>query len=211
MVREEAMELPTRKMVAEYLERSLQEQQEMDYLPDAITYAGTGEPTLHPEFSGIVEDTLRLRDKYSPASKVSILSNASMIHKKEVFQALLKLDNNIQKLDAGNEELFRLMNNPIHKVNYPRLVEDLKHFNGKVIIQSMFLRGHYHDRPLDNTTAEAVSQWLERIREIGPEMVMIYSIARATPAHGLIRIPENELNTIAEKIRDLGLGAAVYG
>ena len=201
---------PERKLVSQFLERSLVEMVEEDYLPDAITYAGNGEPTLHPEFAEIVDDTILLRDKYIPSAKVSVLSNASMIHDPKVFQALLKLDNNILKLDAGSERIFRLMNNPVLPVNYYGLVEDLKKFEGKVIIQSMFLRGYFGDQPVDNTTEEEVNEWLKKIREIHPMLVMIYPIARATPVQNLEKIPIFELEEIAKKIRDAGLVVKVY-
>ena len=210
LLKEEEIELPPRETVAEFLEKYLGELAEMDYLPDAITFAGNGEPTLNPDFGAIVEDTIRLREKYCPGAKVSILSNASMIHKPDVFHALLKLDNNIQKLDAGSEELFQRINNPVHSLSLTDLVENLKRFNGRVIIQSMFLRGVYRDSPVDNTTDEAVGKWLQQLGEIRPQVVMIYPIARATPVAGLEKIPVSELEAIAEKIRGTGLYARVY-
>ena len=207
---DEMLLFPERKLVSHFLERSLAEMVEEDYLPDAITFAGNGEPTLHPEFAGIVDDTIILRNKYIPSAKISVLSNASMIHDPKVFQALLKLDNNILKLDAGTERILRLMNNPILPLNYSGLVENLKKFEGKLIIQSMFLRGYFRDQLVDNTTAEEVDEWLKKIREIHPMMVMIYPIARATPVQNLEKIPIFELEEIAEKIRELNIKVNVY-
>ena len=183
---------------------------EEDYLPDALTYAGNGEPTLHPWFAGIVDDTIYLRNKYIPSAKVSVLSNASMIHDPNVFQALLKLDNNILKLDAGSERIFRLMNNPVLPVNFYDLIRNLKKFEGKLLIQSMFLRGYFKDQPVDNTTEEEVAEWLNHLKEINPKMVMIYPIARATPVHALEKIPVVELEEIAKKVRKAGLEVNVY-
>jgi wyosine [tRNA(Phe)-imidazoG37] synthetase (radical SAM superfamily) len=210
MKKEEEVELPPAVLVAEYLEKYLADLSVTDYLPDAITFAGNGEPTLHPEFGPIVEDTIRLRDQYSPESKVSILSNASMIYKPDVFRALQKLDNNIQKLDAGSDELFQLINNPVRPVRLDEITGHLRRFNGNVIIQSMFLRGTFRGRPVDNTTEKAVSEWIDRLLEIHPRMVMIYPIARATPLRGLEKVPVPELEGIAEKIRAAGLYVGVY-
>ena len=126
--------LPSRKLISQYLEYRLKELIEEDHIPDALTYAGNGEPTMHPDFAGIVEDTLALRDKYMPGVKVAILSNASMIHESSVFNALLKVDHNIQKLDAGFDWLFRRINNPVLPVKFNDIVRDLKKFKGKVII-----------------------------------------------------------------------------
>ena len=201
---------PDRQLVYEFLEQRLKEMVEEDYLPDALTFAGNGEPTLHPEFAGIVDDTIVLRDKYTPTAKVSVLSNASMIHDPTIFRALLSLDNNILKLDAGSERIFRLMNNPLLPVNFYNLSKNLKKFEGKVIIQSMFLRGYFKDQLVDNTTEEEVNEWLHHIKEINPKMVMIYPIARATPVHTLEKIPLFELEEIAEMVRKIGVEVKVY-
>jgi len=201
---------PARQLVYEFLEHRLKEMVEEDYFPDALTFAGNGEPTLHPEFARIVDDTIVLRDKYTPAAKVSVLSNASMIHDPGVFQALFKIDNNILKLDAGSERIFKLINNPLLTVNFYDLIRNLKKFEGNLIIQSMFLRGYFENQPVDNTTEEEVGEWLNHIKEINPKMVMIYPIARATPVHSLEKIPVFELEEIAKQVRKAGLKVQVY-
>ncbi len=202
--------LPSRKLVSQYLEYRLKELIEEDHIPDTLTFAGNGEPTMHPDFAGIVDDTIVLRDKYMPDVKVAILSNASMIHEPSVFNALKKFDNNIQKLDAGFERLFRLINNPVLPVEFNNLILDLKKFNGKVIIQSMFLRGSFNGEVIDNTTETELSEWLQHLAVIRPSMVMIYPISRATPVHNLEKIGIFELEKIAERVRKLGIEAKVY-
>lgn len=203
--------LPPRKLVSQYLEYRLKELVEEDHIPDALTFAGNGEPTMHPEFAGIVEDTLALRDEYLPGVKVAILSNASMIHKPEVFKALQKLDSNIQKLDVGFERLFLQFNNPVVPVKFEDLLTNLKKFNGNVIIQTMFLRGTYNGKTIDNTTDLEVNGWLGNLTGIRPSLVMLYPVSRATPVHNLEKIPTFELEKIAEKVRKLGIEAQVYG
>jgi wyosine [tRNA(Phe)-imidazoG37] synthetase (radical SAM superfamily) len=205
-----APELPSRELVSQYLEYRLKELIEEDHIPDVLTYAGNGEPTMHPDFASIVDDTIVLRDKYMPGVKVAVLSNASMIHEPSVFNALLKLDNNIQKLDAGFEWLFRRINNPVLPVKFNDLILDLKKFNGKVITQSMFLRGSYKGEVIDNTTDTEVNEWLQHLSVIRPSMVMIYPVSRATPVHNLEKISIFELEIIAEKVRMLGIEAKVY-
>jgi wyosine [tRNA(Phe)-imidazoG37] synthetase (radical SAM superfamily) len=203
-------EFPSRKEVALYLKQRLQELSKDAYLPDAITFAGNGEPTLHPDFAGIVDDTIALRNRYSPDAQVAVLSNSSMIHHPDVFAALQKLDNNILKLDAGYEHTFNLINNPVEPVNYELLIEDLKKFKGNVIIQSMFLRGTFKGQIVDNTTTHEVDGWVRSLQEIKPTMVMIYPIARATPVHNLEKIELSELEQIAVKVRQAGLKVQVY-
>jgi wyosine [tRNA(Phe)-imidazoG37] synthetase (radical SAM superfamily) len=208
--RVEGPDLPSREQIAGALEAALKEMAAEPPFPDALTYAGNGEPTIHPEFAGIVEDTIRLRDKYLPASKVTVLSNASMVNDPKVFDALMKLDNNIQKLDAGNERMFALINNPVGPVNLDRLVEGLARFNGQVIIQSMFLRGHFRGEEIDNTQPAEVADWIARLKKIGPSSVMIYPVARATPVHSIEKIPQEVLAGIAAKVKEEGIAVSVY-
>jgi wyosine [tRNA(Phe)-imidazoG37] synthetase (radical SAM superfamily) len=203
-------ELPPRETVKQYLEQRLVELAGEDYLPHSITFAGNGEPTLHPDFAGIVDDTIILRDRYAPRARIAILSNASMLHLPGVFGALLKVDENIQKLDAGFEKMFLLINNPVLPVSYSALLENLRRFEGKVTIQSMFIRGQFKNQVVDNTLPGEVDGWVEQLREIRPGKVMIYPIARATPVHSLEKIPTFELDKIAEKVRNLGIETRVY-
>ncbi|MBE0648786.1 MAG: radical SAM protein [Bacteroidales bacterium] len=206
----ETPSLPSREEVKWYLEKQLKQLASEDYLPDAITYAGNGEPTIHPEFSQIVDDTIALRNELAPAAKVTVLSNASMLHREDIFNALLRLDHNIQKLDGGTDRIFRMMNKPQGDVTLHSVVENLKRFNGNVVIQTMFLRGVYRNETIDNTTDEEVAAWIEKLEEIRPKSVMIYPVARATPVHNLEKVPIFELEQIAEKVREAGIKVEVY-
>ena len=206
----EKPEFPSRELVSQYLEYRLQELAKENYLPQAITFAGNGEPTLHPEFPGIVADTLALRDRYTPETEVAVLSNGSMVHDPQVFNALIRLDANIQKLDAGFEKLFLLINNPVFPIRFAELTANLKKFNGQVIIQSLFLRGHHNGQWIDNTLEEDVQAWLQQIKEINPELVMIYPVSRATPGGTLEKIPTFELEKIASQVNKFGIETKVY-
>jgi len=206
----DAVAYPSREEVGWLLEKQLKQLQADDYLPDAITFAGNGEPTLHPDFPAIAGDVRRIRDRLAPDAKVAVLSNASMLHDPGVFDALKSLDNNIQKLDAGTEHLFRLINQPVVPLKLDEVVEGLIRFEGQVIIQSMFLRGRIRGESFDNTTPSETAAWLEKLRLIRPKSVMIYPIARATPVHGLEKIPQEELMLIAGQVRDAGIDAEVY-
>jgi len=203
-------DLPTRGEVREFLEYRLAELVEEDHIPDVLTYAGNGEPTMHPDFEGIVQDTLELRNRYMKNVKVAVLSNASRVHDPSIFRALMSLDLNIQKLDAGSERIFTAINNPVLPVTYKSLLKDLKDFNGRVIIQSMFLRGEHHGVTIDNTVKPEVDQWLEKLDFIRPGMVMLYPVSRATPVHNITKITIPELEKIAGQVRKLGIKAEVY-
>jgi wyosine [tRNA(Phe)-imidazoG37] synthetase (radical SAM superfamily) len=203
-------EFPSRAEVSHFLALKLKALAEEQHLPDALTYAGNGEPTLHPEFAEIVDDTLVLRDQYAPEAKVTVLSNSTMIGHSRIFAALQKLDNNILKLDAGSESMFNLINNPVEPVDFPGLIENLVKFRGNLTIQSMFLRGNFKGQVVDNTTPGEVDAWIGHLLRINPKLTMIYPIARATPVHNLEKIESDELEQIAEKARLAGLNVQVY-
>lgn len=203
-------EFPERAEVKGFLERRLLELAAEDYLPDALTFAGNGEPTLHPDFAGIVDDTVELRDRLTPEARVSVLSNASMLHDPGVFAALQRIDNNILKLDAGTTGMLDLINNPVEPVRFDELIRNLEKFNGNLIIQSMFLRGHFKGHAVDNTTPGEVGRWIGHLERIRPKMVMIYPIARETPVHNIEKITPPELEHIAARVRAAGLHAEVY-
>ena len=177
--------------------------------PDVITFAGNGEPTMHPDFENIIEDTLALRDKHAPEAKVSVLSNATQIHREDVRRALLRVDNNILKLDSAFDATVQLVNKPQGNYTVARTVELLKMFEGKLIVQTMFLRGEYLGQRVDNTTEEEVSAWLKLVAEIAPKQVMVYSLDRDTPCQTLEKVEKDELRAIAERVEALGIACSV--
>jgi len=208
---EEGGGLPGRQKVKELLEKKLKSLKEGGQAPDAITFAGNGEPTIHPEFAGIIQDTISLRDKYYPEAKITVLSNASMLHRKQVFEALLSVDNNIQKLDAGNEQVFQLINQPAGKLTLAQLVEQLCRYSGKLIVQALFLKGSHNGTFIDNTTDDEIEGWIKLLKKIGPEYVMIYSIDRTPPEQDLQKISFEELSEIAEMVNRAGIKTKVFG
>ncbi len=177
--------------------------------PDVITFAGNGEPTLHPEFEAVIDDTLSLRDALCPTAKVSVLSNATMCGKESVRRALLRVDNNILKLDSAFDETVRLINGPQGAYAVATTVERMKSFEGRLIVQTMFLRGSYNGQIVDNTTEREVSAWLELVAQIAPRQVMIYTIDRDTPDKELQKIPRPEMEAIAERVKALGIPCSV--
>ena len=200
---------PTRQEVAEALEARLLDMQKNGPFPDVLTFAGNGEPTAHPYFAEIMDDTIYLRDKYFPNAKVSVLSNATMLHKPAVFEALKRVDNNILKLDTVDESFIRLVDAPVGRYSLPDVIERMKAFEGHCIIQTMFLKGTYGGKDVNNTGDEYVLPWLKVVKEIAPSQVMIYTIDRETPVTGLEKASHEELDRIAQKLREEGLEVSV--
>ena len=199
---------PSREQVKTDLEKQLQKMVEEGRLPDVITFAGNGEPTLHPDFAGIIDDTIALRDRYCPQAKVSVLSNATMAFKPDVRDALLKVDNNILKLDTVDPDFIQLVDRPVGKFDVNKIIDDLAAFHGKVIVQTMFLKGKYQGRDVDHTGDYYVTPWLKALEKIKPEAVMVYTIDRETPAHELLKATPAELDAIVARIKALGIEAS---
>ena len=204
--------IPTREQVRITLEAKLKEMVTEGQIPDVITFAGNGEPTLHAEFEEIINDTIELRNQYCPTAKVSVLSNSTRIHKPNVFRALNKVDNNILKFDSAIDRTMKLIDCPVGKdINVAWFIEHLKKFEGRLIIQTMFLRGEFKGESFDNTTEEEVIAWLNALSEIKPQQVMIYSLDREAPTKTIRKVSVDELNIIADKARRLGFDVSVAG
>ena len=201
---------PARTDVYHALSSRLLEMKEKGESADVITFAGNGEPTLHPDFPLIIDDTIELRNSLAPSAKIAVLSNSSTINNPSIKAALLKVDMNILKLDSAIDETIRIHNQPRAKISVEELIENLSSFEGHAIIQTLFLRGRYNGRVIDNTTPEEIDAWLKAIARIKPEEVMIYTIARDTPEGGmLMKVPAKELYRIAAMVEKLGIKTQV--
>jgi len=196
-----------RRLVTRELERKLYEMRVQGIRPDVLTFAGNGEPTSHPHFDGVIDDVIKVRDEMCPNAKISVLSNATFVSHKRVRDALMKIDNNIQKLDTVNPRYIKLVNRPVTPhYNVGKVIENLKLFNGHVIIQTMFMTGKTENGDsVDNTGDEYVLPWLKALTEIKPQSVMIYTIARDTPDVHLAKAAPRVLNGIRDMVEALGI------
>ncbi|PKP21043.1 MAG: radical SAM protein [Bacteroidetes bacterium HGW-Bacteroidetes-22] len=192
------------------LEERLQEMKLRDELPDTITFAGNGEPTLHPQFLPIMKATIALRGKYAPDAVVAVLSNASTAHRPDVFEALMLADSHVMKLDTGTEETYKQINQPASATPFAKILSNLMLFNGDLTIQTMFLKGNHDGHAIDNTTEKEIKRWLDYLIQIKPQLVMIYSIARDTPAGDLMIVEKKQLNIIARQVEKAGIKAEVF-
>ena len=213
--------LPTREEVAAKLEEKLQQMAAEGQLPDVLTFAGNGEPTCHPHFPEIIDDTIRLRDQYCPKAKVSVLSNSTMIHRQAVHDALMRVDNNILKLDTVDPIYINKVDHPNGTYDVEKIIDRMKAFNGHIIIQTMFMRGEIRregvrregekdigvrsQESVDNTGEEYVGPWLEAVKAIKPQQVMIYTIDRETPTQGLLKATHEQLDAIRDRVIAAGI------
>lgn len=202
--------MPRREEVREALARKLDEMRADGKVPDVITFAGNGEPTMHPDFAGIIDDTIAIRDQHCPSAKIAVLSNSTMLGKEDVFQALCKIEDNIMKLDSVLDKRIRQINVPNQpSFCFAELLKNLCRFEGKVIIQTMFLHGERDGEPVDNLGEEEVAGWIAALKQIRPKQVMIYTIDRATPLQTLRKATKDELDAIAARARGEGFDVTV--
>ena len=203
-----ASELPSRESVKILLTSKLRE---MDPPPDVITFAGNGEPTVHPEFPGIIDDTIELRNKICPKTRIAVLSNSTNLGKKSVYESLQKVDQPILKLDTAIENSYRLINRPAGLTLLEETIMHLAEFGDHLIIQTLFFRGSYNGQIVDNTTEQELSSLISAYKRILPGKVMIYTFERDTPLHSLEKIPMEELKQIGERIKAAGFPVEISG
>lgn len=201
--------MPRREEVKEQLIKKLDEMQAEGLVPDVITFAGNGEPTIHPDFAEIIDDTIAIRNQHCPSAKIAVLSNSTTLDKESVFQALCKIEDNIMKLDSVLDNRIRQIDNPKPGFCFEKLFKNLCRFEGNLIIQTMFLRGEKDGVRIDNTTEEEIAGWLEALKKIRPKQVMIYTIDRETPLKSLYKVSKEDLDAIARRAQDAGFKVSV--
>ena len=200
-------QLPTRQQVREALNSQLST---LNSQLDVITFSGNGEPTMHPDFLGIIQDTCALRDQYCPNAKVSVLSNSTQLGRPDVLEALRICDNRILKLDSAVDSTMHLIDKPVNRqLTVRQIAEWLTAFKGDFTLQTCFLRGEYQGQIIDNTTPQELQAWYDMVEYLHPKQVMIYVIDRATPLKTLEKIPAEKMELIAAPLREKGLDVIV--
>jgi len=201
------LHLPSREEVSQALESKLAS---MDVSPDVITFSGNGEPTMHPDFESIINDTCLLRDRYCPRAKVSVLSNSTQLFRPDVVRALRRADNRILKLDSAIDSTMRIIEQPVHQdLTVAQIMDWLRAFDGDFTLQTCFLRGRHNGVIVDNTTEQELSAWYGAVRMLHPKQVMIYVIDRKTPVETLYKVPREEMERIADVLRAQGIEVSV--
>jgi wyosine [tRNA(Phe)-imidazoG37] synthetase (radical SAM superfamily) len=210
--RDKKITLPGREEVRNLLREELVRMKSESLKPDVITFAGNGEPTMHPDFIGIIDDTIMVRDEFCPEARIAVLSNSTMLHKPGVIEALKKVDDNILKLDSGITDTILFLDQPVGHFDLRKVVDNLKLFEGNLTIQTMFIRGEFNGKFFDNTVEAELVAWKVLLKEINPKSVMIYTIARDTPTGDLQKVPVEDLRKIAESVKkELGFDVQVSG
>jgi len=202
-------QLPSKKKVINDLQLFFKSSNNSEPI-NSITFAGNGEPTLHPEFNDIIKEVIELRNKYVPKALVSVLTNATMLHKKSVVEALGLVDRCMYKIDAGTQNSFLTINNPIGKISFKKTIDQISKIKSEIIIQSLFLKGKYNGEFIDNTKEDEIINWIEIIKKIKPKSIIIYTLDRNTPLKSLEKIPFVEMQKIKTKLKNHNIEAEIY-
>lgn len=203
--------LPSKEEVFEALTKKAIELKNKEVLVDTITFSGNGEPTIHPDFPAIIDFTLKIREEYFPNAVVSVLSNASQIGKKEISDALKKIDNPILKIDSGLEEYIHLIDRPQSSYSLEKTINNLVKFEGNFILQTMFLKGKIEGKEIDCTSPLMVDSWIALVLKLRPREVMMYTIDRETPSTNLEKVTEEQMKIIAEPLIKEGIKVQIRG
>lgn len=202
-------DMPSRVVVAEKLEERIRLLAREGRPVDAITFAGNGEPTMHPDFAAIVDDTVAIRDRLAPSAKLCVLTNSTNLMKPEVAAALRRFDLPMFKLDALDADWVRRVNRPQCPYRQATLIEALKGWQGECVVQTMFLRGTVEGVSVDNTTDDFVEPWMRAVAEIRPKYVSIYSLDREASCRTLLKADSERLLAIGERVKALGIPVQV--
>jgi len=179
-------DMPSVEDVVRALEDGLDEYPAVSY----VTFSGNGEPTLHPQFGAIVDEVRKVKERLAPRARLAILSNSALVTRAEILEALGRLDVCFMKLDAGDEKNFINFNRPHRDIKYSEVLEGLKKMKD-ITIQALFTGGEH-----GNGDKRHIEKWAQKIDEIRPKEVHIYSLDRGTPDGKLNRIDKDGLLNI---------------
>lgn len=172
--------------------------------PEVITFAGNGEPTLHPHFAEIVPEVVRVRDQLAPKIPLAILSNSTRVTEARVRTALLTLDLRVMKLDAAGQETFLQMHRPQQRLQVAEVVAGLCHVR-PLIVQSLFVEG-----VVENSSDAQVECLIAALRQIQPREVEVYTAVRWTAERFVHAVDRQRLERISAMITAAGISARVY-
>ena len=202
--------MPGFKEVSDAMSRRFKELYDEGVKIDSISFTGNGEPTLNKDFPEIVDKTVELRDKFFPSAVISVFSNSTTLEKRGVFDALMKIDNRIMKVDCCDEQLLAVVNRPLGVFSLERVLKNLERFNGDFILQTMFFKGAVDGCEFDLTSPQLVEGWMEIVRRLRPSKILAYSLDRDTPVAGLMKIPRERLQEITAPLRDEGFEVEIF-
>jgi wyosine [tRNA(Phe)-imidazoG37] synthetase (radical SAM superfamily) len=184
--------------------------------PNDIAFSGDGEPTSYPKFADACALAAGLLQQagLSSSIKLVLITNATLFHHPTVARALEFLDRHNgeiwAKLDAGTEAYYHLVERT--KIPLRRVLDNILQAGRvrPIVIQSLFMRIHG-----EAPSTREIGAYVARLRELRDggcriKLIQVYTTARTTAENYVTPLENAALESIAENVRDLGLGAETY-
>jgi len=185
--------VPTEDVIAE-LDGYLKSQPDLDY----ITFAGSGEPTLHNKISKIIEF---IKSNY-PEYKVALITNGVLFQDSSVIEEIKKVDLIIPSLDAVSQSVFEKINRPASNIKASEIIKGLqnlrKEYTGKLWLEVFIVPGV-------NDTIDELKLFRETINSINPDKIQINSLDRPGTEEWVNKSKKSELSKISEFLKNNNL------
>ncbi|MCG3716028.1 radical SAM protein [Aliarcobacter butzleri] len=164
---------------------------------DVITITCNGEPTLYPKLSELIDEINKIKGE----TKTLILSNGSTIYKKEVFEALLKIDIVKLSLDCISEKCFKKLDRQNKSVEIEKIVPSMIEFSQKTkkdfVLEILFVKDI-------NDKDEEIELLFNAVKQINPKRIDIGTIDRP-PAYKVNPVSYKFLEDVANKFEGLNV------
>ena len=155
---------------------------------DYITFTGSGEPTLYKDLKKLIYEIKQITD-----IPVCIITNGSLLYKQEMRSNLLLADLIIPSLDAGNEETFKLIDNPNKEIDFDKMVEGLiefkKVFKGEYWLE-VFLLKDINDNEVE------LDDIIKIVKKIKPDKIQLITATRRVANEKAKALSDEELKKI---------------
>ena len=155
---------------------------------DYITFTGSGEPTLYKDLKKLIYEIKQITD-----IPVCIITNGSLLYKQEMRSNLLLADLIIPSLDAGNEETFKLIDNPNKEIDFDKMVEGLiefkKVFKGEYWLEIFLLKDI-------NDNEDELDDIIKIVKKIKPDRIQFITATRRVANEKAKALSDEELKKI---------------
>lgn len=163
------VEFPGLEDLIQKVGHALSEKGQKGEVVDTIFISGNGEPTIHPQFGDFVHSLLSKRHELMAAktSRILCLTNGDEFDRRDVRDALNKLDSTILKLDVGTEKAFKSINRPRSRSTFEKIILNARGINN-LSIQTTIVGGEY-----GLTNPSRLDEWLEVVAMLNPSNVYL--------------------------------------
>ncbi len=185
----------------------------LKYVPhlNSITFGYNGEPTLNENILDFHKIALQVREELKwtdDKPKLTLFTNSSTLFSEEIRARVKQFDLVLAKLDCATDDDFQRTNRP-HE-DCPRIetiidsIVDLKKEmpkENKLAIQCLINRSYREDF-ISNDNPNNIEKLAYALKEIKPDIVQLYSIARIPAQYFVFAIDEDRKKEIVKIFND---------